>query len=120
MRLLADENFPLPLVESLRSQGHEVLWARMDCAGWNDVDLLDRAESEGRLVLTLDRDFWQIAVQRRRPLRQSGVILFRTHPATPDRLKPLLRTFVDANKPWFGHVSVITADAIQMLPARRL
>jgi hypothetical protein len=33
--------------------------------------------SEGRIVLTLDKDFWQIAVQRRVPLEQSCAILFR-------------------------------------------
>ncbi|MGA2147419.1 MAG: DUF5615 family PIN-like protein [Bryobacteraceae bacterium] len=45
MRLLADENFPKPIVEALRSGGHDVLWARTDCAGWKDVVLLDLAES---------------------------------------------------------------------------
>jgi predicted nuclease of predicted toxin-antitoxin system len=82
MRLLADENFPRPLVELLRAQ-HDVLWARIDCAGWKDVALLNLAESEARILLTLDRDLWQIAVQRPFPLKQSGVVLFRVHPATP-------------------------------------
>jgi len=68
MRLLADENFPKPIVETLRADGHDVLWARTDLAGTSDVSLLDRAESEARIVLTLDKDFWQIAVQRRSPL----------------------------------------------------
>jgi hypothetical protein len=27
MRLLADENFPKPIVEALRASGHDVLWA---------------------------------------------------------------------------------------------
>jgi len=75
MRLLADENFPRPLVESLRADGHDVLWARTDCAGWKDVRLLERAESEARIMLTLDRDFWQIAVQRRIPIEQSGIVI---------------------------------------------
>lgn len=41
MRLLADENL----------------------AGTRDLVLLDPAESEARIVLTLDADFWQIAVR---------------------------------------------------------
>jgi hypothetical protein len=52
MRLLADENFPKPIVEGLRADGRDVLWARTDCAGWKDVVLLDLAESEARIVLT--------------------------------------------------------------------
>ena len=58
MRLLADENFPKPAVEALRAEGHDVLWARTDFDGTSDVALLDRAESEARIVLTLDKDFW--------------------------------------------------------------
>lgn len=119
MRLLADENFPKPIVEVLRADGHDVLWARTDCAGWKDGVLVHLAESEARIVLTLDRDFWQIAVQRRLPLEQSGVVLFRVHPATPQNLGPLVRAFVEANREWVGHVSIITVAWIQMLAARR-
>lgn len=94
MRLLADENIPKSIVEYLRAGGHDVLWARTDCAGWKDVVLLERAESEGRIVMTLDKDFWQIAVQRRIPIEQAGVVLFRCSPATPQRLEPLVQHLV--------------------------
>jgi predicted nuclease of predicted toxin-antitoxin system len=119
MRFLADENFPSPLVETMRVGGHDVLWARTHCAGWKDALLLELAESEARIVLTLEKDFWQIAVQRRVPIQQSGVILFRVHPATPEK-RPLLRTLFDANRQWVGHLSIIAADGIQMLAARKL
>ncbi len=119
MPLLPDENFPKPIVETLRADGHDVLWARTDLAGTSDVSLLDRAESEARIVLTLDKDFWQIAVQRRSPLERSGVILFRVHPATPENLGPLVRAFVEADVTWAGHISIITTDGIEMVAARR-
>jgi predicted nuclease of predicted toxin-antitoxin system len=119
MRLLADENFPKPIVEALRAEGHDVLWARTDLAGTSDVALLDRAESEARIVLTLDKDFWQIAVQRRTPLEQSGVVLIRVHPATPENLAPLVRVFCEADATWSGHISIVMSDGIQMVAARR-
>jgi predicted nuclease of predicted toxin-antitoxin system len=119
MRLLADENFPKPIVEALRANGHDVLWARTGLAGTKDLALLDLAESEARILVTLDKDFWQVAVQRRSPLERSGVVLFRVHPATPERLVPLVRAFVDADAAWVGHISIITAGGIQMLAARR-
>ena len=75
MRILADENFPRPVVESLRNRDHDVIWARTDCPGLKDRALLERAEAEGRVVMTLDKDFWQIALQRSIPLKRSGVIL---------------------------------------------
>jgi predicted nuclease of predicted toxin-antitoxin system len=58
MRPLAGENFPKPIVDALRSDGHDVLWARTDLAGSKDAVLLDLAETEARIVLTLDKDFW--------------------------------------------------------------
>ena len=87
MRLLADENFPRPIVEALRTLGHDVLW--------------------------------QTAVQRRTPLKQSGVVLFRTHPAIPENLDPLVRAFVEGNRARTGHISIISAEGIQMLSAQR-
>ena len=119
MRLLADENFPKPIVEALRAEGHDVLWARTDHAGANDVALLDLAEAEARIVLTLDKDFWQIAVQRRSPLEKSGIVLFRIHPATPESLTPLLDAFVMADAAWARHISIITVQGIQMVAAHR-
>ncbi|HBY59979.1 MAG TPA: hypothetical protein DEH78_09155 [Solibacterales bacterium] len=70
-------------------------------------------------MLTLDKDFWQIAVQRRSPLEQSGVVLFRVHPATLEKLAPLVRAFAEADTTWAGHISIISVDGIQMVAARR-
>lgn len=119
MRLLADENFPGPIVKFLRAEGHNVLWARSDLAGWKDLDILDLAESESRILLTLDKDFWQIAVQRLQPLEHSGVVLFRVHPATAEQLRPLITAFSQAKADWAGHISIVTQEGIQMVAARR-
>jgi predicted nuclease of predicted toxin-antitoxin system len=118
MLILADENFPLPTVETMRADGHDVLWARTNCPGRADAALLERAEAESRLVLTLDKDFWQIALQRREPLERSGVILFRVHPAVPDNVTPMVQRALSAEREWRGHVSVVTMEGIQMIPAR--
>jgi predicted nuclease of predicted toxin-antitoxin system len=119
MRLLADENFPKPVFDWLRTDGHDVSWARTHCPGWKDTIVLDLGESESRLVLTLDKDFWQIAVQRRIPLEQSGVFLFRVHPATPENLTALVRAFVESATNWTAHISIVSTDGIQMVAARR-
>lgn len=79
---------------------------------------MDFAESQARIMLTLDKDSWQIAVQRRVPLGQSGVVLFRVHPAQ-ESLWPLVRAFLEANRVWAALISIVAADGIQMLAARR-
>lgn len=118
MRIIADENFPKTIVEALRTEGHDVLWVRTDLAGVRDIDLLELAEEEARILLTLDKDFWQIAVQRRSPLDKSGVVLFRVHPATPANLTPLAHAFVTADATWAGHISIVTVEGIQMVAVR--
>ena len=111
MRLLADENFPKPIVEALRAGGHDVLWVRTDLAGTSDVALLDLAEAQARIVLTLDKDFWQIAVQRRSPLEQSGVVcsefipqlLRNSHRSRGRSARPTQRgPDTSASSPWTG------------------
>src|ERR1700687_5988632 len=104
MRLFADENLPRPIVEVLRSHGHDVIWARTDCPGLQDRALLERAEADGRVVFTLDKDFWQLAPQRPIPLKRCGVILFRVHPAVPENLEPLVHSVLRSEHSWVGHV----------------
>lgn len=116
MRLLADENIPKQVVDWLLDDGNDVVWARTHCPGATDSRLLQQAEAEAGILLTLDRDFWQLAQQHRGPLHQSGVVLFQVHPATPERLVPLAKAFAHPDVAWVGHVSVIReGGAIEML-----
>jgi predicted nuclease of predicted toxin-antitoxin system len=119
MHLLADENFPLPTVEALRLAGHDVFWVRIDAPGMGDTALLELAEADGRVLLTLDKDFWQIAIQRSKPLERSGVILFRVHPAVPENVTPLVLRTMETDQEWGGHASVVTVDRVLMVRSRR-
>lgn len=68
-RLFADENFPLPVVQELRSLGHDVVTiqeAGMAERGVSDADVLAHAASGGRAVLTLNRKHF-IQLHRQRP-----------------------------------------------------
>ena len=119
MRILADENFPSPLVDLLRAIGHDVLWVRTHYSGWKDPKLLELAEEVSRIVFTLDKDFYQIARQRREPLRWAGVILFRAHPANVAALSPLVSAVIESANDWRGHISIVTADRFEMHPSQR-
>ena len=116
MRFLADENFPRPTVESLRKEGHDVVWVRTDCPGLSDRRLVERAEADNRLILTLDKDFWQLALQRPDGLPNSGVILLRVHPAMPEKLQRLVVAMLRAECEWIGYVAIVTTDGIEMIP----
>jgi len=56
MRLYADEDFPLPVVEELRRLNHDVITAQEDQRTQTpDYDILARAHALGRAVLTHNR-----------------------------------------------------------------
>ena len=58
MRLLADENFPVPVVEALRGFGYDVVTLNdLGKAGQalSDIAVLKLASDEARAVLTLNR-----------------------------------------------------------------
>jgi predicted nuclease of predicted toxin-antitoxin system len=89
------------------------------CPGLKDCELLERAEADGRLLLTLDKDFWQLALQRPIPLKRCGVILFRVHPAIPENLNPIVSRVLRAEREWIGHVSIVTEDGVEMISVER-
>lgn len=73
-RLLADENVPLAVVETLRGYGHDVVAiVESDLApGTPDTEILARARLDGRAVVTLNRrDFFRL--HREQPAH-SGII----------------------------------------------
>ncbi len=78
--------------------------------------LIEAAEANGRVILTLDKDFWQLALQRPVALRHSGVILFRLFRPLPENLGPLVESALSQGLPWAGHVSIVTNNGIEMIP----
>lgn len=60
MLLYADEDFPFPAVEYLRTLGHDVLTAQEDGrTARPDPDVLARAHELGRAVLTYNRRHYE-------------------------------------------------------------
>jgi len=61
MRLLVDQNVPRAVVKGLREDGHNVTWAQTAHPGADDEVLLERAQKESRVLLTVDTDFGMLA-----------------------------------------------------------
>jgi predicted nuclease of predicted toxin-antitoxin system len=83
VRLLANENFPLPSVVLLRAAGHDVVSiSEVDPAAL-DPAVIERAIREGRFILTFDRDYGDLIYHKRvdPPL---GVIYLRLIPTSPE------------------------------------
>jgi hypothetical protein len=100
MLLYADEDFSFPVVEELRRLGHDVVTAQEDGhTATPDPDILARAHSLGRAVLTYNRRHFERL--HRQGAAHSG-ILSATHdndfPALADRIHKVLTGL--APGPW--------------------
>src|SRR3989442_11639308 len=73
MRLLADESFDARITSALRDAGHDVLSILEPAPGISDDEVLARADSDQRVVLTEDKDFGRLAQASHAP----GVVLVR-------------------------------------------
>ena len=118
MNLLADECCDGGLVEALREDGHDVLYAAESLAGSPDDEVLARASQDDRIVLTEDRDFGELVYRLRLPAR--GVVYLRF--AVEDREDKVLRArwlFREVGVRLVGSFVVVEADRVRMRPLAR-
>ena len=106
MRLLADENCPLPLVTRMRERGHDVAWVREVQPGAADEDVVARARRETRVLLTFDKDFGEIAYHAG-VAAPSGVILLRISAPSPDAVADVVVHALEEFPGWEGAFSVV-------------
>ena len=60
-RFLANENIPFDAVRALREKGYDVLWTREDSPGSTDIEVLEAAQKQDRVLITFDKDFGELA-----------------------------------------------------------
>ncbi len=63
--------------------GHDTAWLRTDSPGVGDAEVLARAWSEDRVLLTFDKDFGSLVFQRGAEASR-GVVLFRVVTTSPE------------------------------------
>jgi|SRR4029453_18038766 predicted nuclease of predicted toxin-antitoxin system len=113
MRILANENFPLDAVISLRADGHDVWWVRSDSPGLTDREVLHRATLEDRLIVTFDKDFGELAFHSRLPVT-TGVILFRVQAPSSAQLAAFVTRVINSRDDWFGNFAVVDSFRVRL------
>lgn len=72
MRFLFDACVSSGVSRTLQSEGHDTLWAGDWPENPSDDEILERAHREGRILVTLDKDFGELAIVHGKP--HSGII----------------------------------------------
>jgi len=118
MRFLADENIHGGIVQWLRSQEHDVLWATENLQGIDDDVLLRIAQQQERLLLTADLDFGELVFRER--LTTHGVVLLRMEDLTVQkRLERLHGVWATLEVHAIGQFVVITEERVRVRPLTR-
>lgn len=117
MRWLADECIDAALVAGLRSGGHDVVYMAEVEPAANDIEVMARAQREGRLLLTEDKDFGDLVY--RHGGQAPGIVLLRLDPAMhtlkKQRLDAAIARFGDA---LFDRYMIVEAARFRSRPMR--
>ena len=107
MHFLADENLPAPVTAELRMRGHDVLAIAETLAGATDAEVLAKAVDEGRLLLSLDRDYGDLIFHHYHPA-PLGVILFRLNGAHPQEDNIRILSVLEEPERWLNKFTTVT------------
>jgi Domain of unknown function (DUF5615) len=118
MRFLANENFPGAAVAELRPAGSDVVWSLTDSPGASDQDVLAHATADGRILLTFDKDFGELAWLHGLPAH-CGIILFRIPMPSAATVGQRLLEHLHLRTDWENHFSVIEPGRVRMRPLAR-
>jgi len=116
LRLYLDQMLNLQVGETLREEGYDVV--RASEAGQSrsdDYEILQKAISENRILITLDDDFGDWAIL---PLSEhSGVIRLKINPTTSKKIIELLLPFLrlHSGEEYKNHLIILSPKRVKWI-----
>ena len=111
--LLADENFPGPVIRGLAAAGHDIMSVAASSPGISDLAVLALACRTGRRLLTFDVDFGELVFSRG-AAAPAAILYFRLHPIVIGEVLQLaLRAVAETPD---GHFAVIGREGTRIRP----
>ncbi len=111
MRLLVDESTGKKLVLLLAKSGHDVLYVGDIMPSASDEEILRKAQKEGRILVSDDKDFGELIVRLHQPT--TGVILIRTETVIPKERHMLIEKIIKEIDPK-GKLVIIKEDRVRI------
>ena len=117
MRFIVDESTGTAVVGYLRTVGYDVLAVAETMPQADDRDILVRAVSEGRILVTNDKDFGELVFRNGRG--HHGVVLFRLHNESSANRVRVMRAVIEQYVDRLAdHFTVATEAGVRIRPAR--
>lgn len=114
-KLLANENFPLPSVRTLRAAGFDVLAIGEHAPGISDMQVLTLAAEQQRWILTFDRDYGELLFARGLP-PPPALIYLKLTSYRPDYPGQLVLQLLNLNTPLAGCFITLDSDGLRKRP----
>jgi len=112
MKILANENFPLPSARYLRTQGYDVTYIGEDCFGISDEEVLQKAINEERIIITFDRDYGELVFKKGfKP--KMGIIYLRIFKYTPEQPGVIIKNLLSQNINFENCLSVFDGEHLR-------
>jgi predicted nuclease of predicted toxin-antitoxin system len=118
LRFLADENFSLAATRRLQVDGVDIEAATLLYRGAPDDELLARAGTEGRIVITFDRHFGELVFRFRRDARP-GVVFLRVAPKSAEYIYEVFSGLLASQVPLIDYFTIVTEDRVRSIPLKR-
>lgn len=115
MRLKVDENLPGAVAQALRDRGYEASTVHEESlSGGRDSVLADVCQREGKVRVTLDRDFAD--VRNYPPSRYAGLILLRPRSQGKQALLKLVTKLMPllAREPLVGKLWIVSEGGVRI------
>jgi predicted nuclease of predicted toxin-antitoxin system len=120
VKILANENLYEPIIDYLRAQGHEVLSCRSrELSGASDDVVYRKAVDEGRVIVTMDKDF--LKMRRFPPDACGGIIVVKIYRwSVADATRMFRQSFEQLNEEAVkGKLVIINPDGVRTRSPRR-
>jgi predicted nuclease of predicted toxin-antitoxin system len=114
---LADENFPRPALELLRSAGWDVLSIAEERPGIPDEEVIALCMRRNRVLLMFDKDFGELVFLHGLPAN-CGVVLFRVTPGDPEEAAALALALIQSKSDLNRSFCVVTRERVRVRPLR--
>lgn len=107
MKFVADENLGIKVPKYLATLGFDIVSVKEIAQGKPDTDILEIANSENRILITLDKDFGELVFKEK--LIHSGIILLRLRDeSVKNKQKVLLKKL--RSKKQFANKFTVASD----------
>jgi predicted nuclease of predicted toxin-antitoxin system len=106
VKLLLDTCVSGNATEELLARGHDVIWAGSWPEDPGDVEILARAFAEGRVLVTLDKDFGELAIFKGQ--KHAGIIRLVNIPAKAQA--EYVGYILDTHEDVLSKAAIVTAE----------